>query len=124
MQAKAKPQEENVLKLSNIAFTVFTHSREKFWSKETHSERTCAKSYRPLHHGNGVTIFRRLRTCRAIVPCGNELAVNACMGSNGNPVGLHLQTKAPHYFIHWFDVTNFCEHNKKPNNVIFNGDTS
>ena len=29
-----------------------------------------------------------------------------------------------YYFIHWFDATNFCEHKKKTNGVIFNGDTS
>jgi len=34
---------------------------------------------------------------------------------------LYLEIKASHYFIHWFDVTNFCE---QPNDAIFNGDTS
>jgi len=34
---------------------------------------------------------------------------------------LRLQATASHYFIHWFDATNFSE---QPNDVIFNGDTS
>jgi len=45
--------------------------------------------------------------------CGNEFAVNACMGTEINSLALCLQTKASHYFVHWFNATNFCERNKK-----------
>ena len=59
----------------------------------------------------------RLRTCRAIMPCGKELAVNARWERKF--ATLCLQATASHYFTHWFDATNFCE---QPNDVIFNGD--
>ena len=34
------------------------------------------------------------------------------MHGNGISHALYLQTKASHYFMHWFDATNFCERNK------------
>jgi len=115
---KAKPPAENVLKWS-IKHLLFSHIQK--YSRML--ERECVKSYRPLQHGNGVTRFKQVESqSRNHALRGNELAVNACVG-NGNFLALCIQTKASHYFIHWFDTTNFCETQQKPNDVIFNGDT-
>jgi len=81
-------------------------------------ERKCVKSCRSLQHCSGVTRFKQ-RTSRAIMLCGKELAVNA--RGERKFATLCLQATASHYFIHWFDETNFCE---QPNDVTFNGDTS
>jgi len=81
-------------------------------------ERKCVKAYRQLQYRNGVTRFKqvenqsrnhalRKRTCCQCM-LRTEIAI------------LCLQTKASHYFIDWFDATNFCE---QSNDVIFNGDT-
>jgi len=72
-------------------------------------ERKCVKSYRPLQHRNDVTRFKQVE---------NQSRKHAlrkrtqCMHENGNSLGLYLQTRASHYFMHWFDTTNFCEHKK------------
>jgi len=82
-------------------------------------ESKCVKSCRSLQHRNGVTRFKQVENQSRNHACGKELAVNACWEQKF--AILCLEATASHYFIHWFDATNFC---KQPNDVICNGDTS
>jgi len=74
-------------------------------------KRKCVKSYRSLHHLNGVTKFKQVENQSRNHALRKRTSCQ-CMHENGNSFALYLQTKAPHYLIHWFDATNFCGHNK------------
>ena len=76
-------------------------------------ERKCVKSYRPLEHRNGVTRFKKVKNQSRYHALRKRTSCQ-CMHGNGNSLDLCLRTKASHYFIHWFDATNFCEYNKNP----------
>ena len=74
-------------------------------------ERKYVKSYRPLQHRNGVTRFKQVEN-HSRNHALRKRTRSQCMNGNGNVLALCLQTKASHYFIPWFDATNFCDRNK------------
>ena len=74
-------------------------------------QRKCVKIYRPLQYGNGVARFNQVENQSRHHALQKRTRCQ-CMRENGNSLPLYLQTKASKYVIHWFDATNFCEHNK------------
>jgi len=74
-------------------------------------ERKCVKSYRPLQHRSGVTRFKQVEN----QPRNHALRKRTrcqCIHGNGNSLFFVYRLKASHYFMLWFDATNFRERNK------------